>query len=243
LQNTFSAVSDNVWIERSVHYVPEALPRGGAADERFSSRNILYFGNNAAAIAHKYMRVVTFDIETANWLGAGKDLTDLDIAIVCIHDSETNTYSSYLESELPNLWPILERTDMLVGYNSDHFDIPILNKYYPGDLTRIKSLDLMKEVYDSIGRRLKLDTLAEATLGTKKSGSGTQSLQWWKAGEVDKVRQYCLKDVEITRKLFEYALDHGKLHYKDFAVKHDVKLDTRRWLTPASSAMTFSLGL
>src|SRR3989304_5951268 len=103
------------------------------------------------------MRVVTFDIETANWLAdtGTNDVTALSIPIVCIPDSETDTYSSFLESELPRLWPILERTDVLVGYNSDHFDVPLLNKYYPGDLKRIKSLDIMKEVYETLGRRLK----------------------------------------------------------------------------------------
>ena len=75
------------------------------------------------------------------------DPADLTIALVAIHDSETDSYSSYLEHELPELWKVLERTDILVGYNSDHFDIPLLNKYYPGDLTGIKSLDLMHEVY------------------------------------------------------------------------------------------------
>lgn len=132
---------------------------------------------------------------------------------------------------------------MLIGYNSDHFDIPLLNKYYPGDLTRIKSLDLMREIQTSLGRRLKLDSVAEATLGEKKSASGTQSLKWWKAGEVEKVRSYCLKDVEITRKLFDYALEHGTVRYRDFGVTRDVKLKTDSWLSPASGAMTFSLGL
>ena len=62
--------------------------------------------------------------QTAGQSALGGD--DVDIAIACIHDSETDTYSSYLESELPKLWPILERTDMLIGYNSNHFDIPLL---------------------------------------------------------------------------------------------------------------------
>lgn len=191
------------------------------------------------------MRIVTFDIETANWMSdtGSSDPADLQIAIVCIHDSETNSYSSFLESELGGLWNILERTDMLIGYNSDHFDIPLLNKYYPGDLTRIKSLDLMKEVYDVLGHRLKLDTIAEATLGEKKLASGSQSLQWWKAGEIDKVREYCLKDVEITRKLFDYALEKGTLRYRDMLMTRDVKLNTKNWLAPASGAMTFTLGL
>jgi DEAD/DEAH box helicase domain-containing protein len=190
------------------------------------------------------MRVVTFDIETANWFGAGgvEDQSDLEIAIVCIHDSETGEYSSYLEQELPQLWPILERTDMLIGYNSDHFDIPLLNKYYPGDLTKIKSLDLLSEIYAAGGRRLRLDSIAEGTLGVGKSADGTQSLQWWRAGEVEKVRQYCLKDVEITRGVFDYALKNGSVKYKELGKVRDIKIDTSRWMQPAGSAMTFSLG-
>jgi len=190
------------------------------------------------------MRIVTFDIETANWMsdtGTG-DPADLTIAIVCIHDSATDTYSSYLESELPRMWPILERTDVLVGYNSDHFDIPLLNKYYPGDLRKIKSLDLMQEVHAVLGRRLKLDTIAEATLGEKKSASGPQSLQWWRAGEVEKVRAYCLKDVEITKNIFDYALKNNSIKYKELGKVREVKLDTKRWLSAAGGAMTFTLG-
>ncbi len=191
------------------------------------------------------MRIVTFDIETANWMsdtGSG-DPADLTIAVVGIHDSETGSYACFSEAELPRLWPILERTDILVGYNSDHFDVPLLNKYYPGDLTKLKSLDLMKEVHAVLGRRLKLDSLAEATLGEKKIGSGSQSLQWWRAGEVEKVKEYCLKDVEITKRLFDRALEKGTLLYKELGKDREVKLNTKDWLAPAGAAMTFTLGL
>lgn len=190
------------------------------------------------------MRVITFDIETANWMSetGSSDPKDLTIAIVGVHDSETNEYTSYLEPELPKLWHVLERADMLVGYNSDHFDIPLLNKYYPGDLTRIKSLDLMQEAYASLGRRLRLDALAEGTLGEKKTGHGGKSLEWWRAGEVEKVRAYCIKDVELTRKLFDYALGKGLLKYKELGQVREIKLDTTHWLEPKTSAMTFSLG-
>lgn len=190
------------------------------------------------------MRTVVFDIETANWMSdtGSSDPTDLSIAIVCAWDSETVSYSSYLEHELPKLWSILERTDLLVGYNSDHFDIPLLNKYYPGDLTRIKSLDLLSEVYKAAGRRLKLDAVAEGTLGEKKSASGPQSLEWWRAGEIEKVREYCLKDVELTKKIFDYALQNGSLKYKELGQTREVKLDTRSWLAPKAGAMTYTLG-
>ncbi len=191
------------------------------------------------------MREITFDIETANWITdtGSNDPADLTIAIVCIHDSETGEYSSYLESELPKLWPILERADLLIGYNSDHFDIPLLNKYYPGDLTKIKSLDLMVEVQKAIGRRLKLDTLAEGTLADKKlDGKGGQSVIWWRNGEVEKVREYCIHDVRLTRGLFDHAMEKGLLKYKELGKVREAKLDTRHWLTPSNAPMTFTLG-
>ncbi|MEK9153840.1 MAG: ribonuclease H-like domain-containing protein [Patescibacteria group bacterium] len=190
------------------------------------------------------MRIVVFDIETANWMSdvGSNDPADLTIAVVGIHDSETNLYSCYVENELPQLWKILERTDLLVGYNSDHFDIPLLNKYYPGDLTRIKSLDLMQEIQKSLGRRIKLDTIAEATVGEGKSADGLQSLKWWKLGETEKVKQYCQKDVELTKRIFDYAIKNSALKYRDLGIIKDIKLDTEKWLARNARPMTFTLG-
>ena len=190
------------------------------------------------------MRTVVFDIETANWMSdtGTNDPADLSIALVGIHDSKTNGYQSFLEHELPQLWKILEETDVLVGYNSDHFDIPLLNKYYPGNLAHIKSLDLMKEVYKVLGRRLKLDAIAEGTLGKKKIADGIQSLRWWKAGEIDKVREYCLKDVELTKQIFEYALEHGNIKYRDLGKLREIKLNTSQWLLGNSRPLTHTLG-
>src|SRR5665213_2793124 len=118
------------------------------------------------------MRQITFDIETSNIIPAldRNNLTKLDISVVGVHDSETNEYTSYTKEEFPKLWPLMEKADVLIGYNSDAFDIPILNKYYPGDLSGIKSIDIMVEVQKVLGRRLRLQSLAEATLGRGKGG-------------------------------------------------------------------------
>ncbi len=176
------------------------------------------------------MRVITFDIETDGHTTGGQfDFNNQELTIVCIHDSESGEYSSYLKDELHKLWPILERANSLVGYNSDHFDIPILNKYYPGDLTKIKSVDLLKEVRAVLGRRLKMDNLAEATLGKNKSADGMQAVRWFKEGKMDLVRDYCIDDVKITRALYDYAKKHKSLKYTDFDGKREVKLDPSNW--------------
>ncbi|MGC9605140.1 MAG: ribonuclease H-like domain-containing protein [Minisyncoccia bacterium] len=189
------------------------------------------------------MRRITFDLETKNMFDdvGSNDPAMLDISVVCIHDSADDKYKSFLENDLRDLWPILEQADVLVTWNGDHFDIPLLNKYYPGDLAKMKSVDLMKAVQDVLGRRLKLDTVAAATLGVGKSGNGLDAIEWWKNGEVDKVIKYCIEDVRITKELYEYALDKGHLKYRDGGEIREVKLDTSRWETPAGSALTFTL--
>ena len=177
------------------------------------------------------MRKIVFDIETANTfadVGSSKP-EDLTLAVVSIYDYKTDSYQSFLEKDLNKLWKIIEDTDILIGYNSDHFDIPLLNKYFPGDLFQIKSIDLLKEIHKSLGRRIKLDIVAEATLGEGKSSHGLQAIRWWQEGEIEKVCKYCEQDVKVTKKIYDYALAHGKLKYKDLGKTKEFPIDTSSW--------------
>ncbi|MDE2079224.1 MAG: ribonuclease H-like domain-containing protein [Patescibacteria group bacterium] len=188
------------------------------------------------------MRRITLDIETAApAVGGSFDPRVMELTVVCIHDTETGAFSAYTQEELPALWPILEKADMLIGYNSDHFDIPILNKYYVGDLGRIRSIDLLAEIRNVLGRRLKLDSIAEATLGRKKTGHGLDAVKWWQQGEYEKVKNYCIEDVRITKDIYEYALQNKKLRYLDFGEKRDIPLDTSKWESGGTSALTHTL--
>ncbi len=189
------------------------------------------------------MRVITFDIETANTFqeAGSSNPADLDIAVVAIHDSKTNEYKCFLQEDFSKLWKILEEADILVGYNSNHFDIPLLNKYFPGELTHIKSLDILAEIYNSLGRRLKLDIIAEATLGESKSANGLQSIRWWKEGKVKQVCDYCKQDVKVTRKIYEYALENKKLKYKDLGKVREFPINTDDWNIIQDSSITKTL--
>ncbi|MDP1689724.1 MAG: ribonuclease H-like domain-containing protein [bacterium] len=177
------------------------------------------------------MRAITFDIESISdsMVRGHIDVNEQELTVVAIHDSETDAYSSYFREDLPKLWPILERADQLIGFNSDTFDIPLLNRYYPGSLFHIRSLDLLSEVQKVLGRRIRLQSLAEATLGRGKSGDGLKAGGWWKEGKRDKVAEYCIEDVRLTRELYDYALAHGVLKYKDLRDIRDIKLDTSLW--------------
>lgn len=189
------------------------------------------------------MKKVVFDIETKNTFHeVGKaDPVLLDISLVGVYDYESDSYSSYLEKDFPKLWPLIESADLLIGYNSDHFDVPLLNKYYPGNLHSIKSLDLLKEIKKVTGKRFRLDSVAAGTLGTRKSGSGMQAIAWWKQGEIAKLRKYCLDDVKITKQLYDYARENNLLKYRDLGKIREIKIDASGWEKDGGSSLTYTL--
>ena len=193
------------------------------------------------------MRAITFDIESISdsAVRGRVDVAEQEITVVGIHDSLTGEYAAYTRDELPQLWPIFEHADLLIGFNSDAFDVPLLNRYYPGDLTRIRSLDLLAEVQSVLGRRIRLQSLAQATLSASKSGDGVKAQEWWREGKYEAVKEYCLEDVRLTRSLFDYALENGMLKYKDLREIRTIKLDTTHWLegNAAGAVLTHALQL
>jgi uncharacterized protein YprB with RNaseH-like and TPR domain len=189
------------------------------------------------------MKKIVFDIETRNiFSDVGKaDATLLDISLVGVYDYETDKYSSYLVEDLPKLWPLIEKADMLITFNGDHFDIPLLNKYYSGDLSKIRSLDILKEIRESLGRRIGLSKIAQGTLGKDKSGHGLEAVAWWKSGEIEKIRKYCLEDVKITKEVYEYALKNKKLKYTEDGKTAEFPIDTKEWELHEEASLTFTL--
>lgn len=165
------------------------------------------------------LREIVFDIETQNTfmdVGQGRH-QDLKVSMVCLYDTLEDKYYSFKEDELNNLWPILEKCDRLIGYNSKYFDVPVLNNYYAGDLSKLPHLDILEEIKKTLGFRLKLDDVAKATLKIQKSGNGLQAVEWYKQGEIEKIREYCLQDVKVTKDIYDYGIKNKQLFYAELA--------------------------
>lgn len=189
------------------------------------------------------MRKIFFDIETRNtFQEVGKaDPAALDISVVCAYDSETDSYLSYTQEDLHKFWPLIEQADVIITFNGDHFDIPLLNKYYPGNLLHKKSLDLLKEIKKSLGFRVGLGVIAQGTLNAGKSGHGLEAVDWWKKGEIDKIIKYCLEDVRITKEVHDYAVANKKLKYKEGEAIIEFPMDTKEWENASENKMNFTL--
>ena len=177
------------------------------------------------------MKGLVFDIETSDVFDNEKrNPEDLTLSVVAVYSYPDDAYTAYTQETLPELWKVMRNIDTLIGFNNNHFDTPLLNKYAPMDLPKeYDSVDLLESVRQSLGRRIRLDWIAEGTLGINKSGDGLQAVEWWKKGEVEKVKQYCIDDVRITKDIFDYALKHEELLYNDLGSVHTIPIDTSRW--------------
>ena len=192
------------------------------------------------------MRKLVFDIETRNIFQdvGSNNPEDLDISIVGLYDYETGKYESFVQEEFDKMWPYFQKAEQLITFSGEHFDIPLLNKYYKkaglGDLKQIRSLDVLKEIKIQYGRRMKLDQIAEGTFGINKSSHGLQAVAWWREGKVEEIRKYCLDDVKITKDVYEFALKNRKLMFKEGPFIKEVKLDVKHW-EPVAEIKTQSL--
>ena len=160
---------------------------------------------------------VVLDIETANsFADVGKyDASLLKVSLVGLYDYATDSYTHYMEPDLPKLWRVLEGADRIIGYNLFGFDYQVLNTYYPGDLAKFPTLDILVEIEKKLGVRIKLDDVAHGSLGVGKSGNGLQAIEFFRRGEIDKLRDYCLQDVKVTKEVYEFGLANKNVRFKD----------------------------
>ncbi|MGH9750172.1 MAG: ribonuclease H-like domain-containing protein, partial [Candidatus Polarisedimenticolia bacterium] len=163
-------------------------------------------------------QVLFFDLETqrsAEEVGGWDRISDMKLALAVTYNDTTSEFRTYHEKDVDRLLLDLVMADRVVGYNIDRFDLQVLKGYTTWDLSRIRTSDMLADIYRRLGFRLKLTDLAEATLGVGKTADGLQSLQWWKEGRLDLIEQYCRRDVEVTRDVYRFGRANGYVLYRD----------------------------
>ena len=155
---------------------------------------------------------IVFDIETQKSfeeVGGKDNFGKLGVSVVGAYLYGPGRFLTFEEHEIPEFENLLKGAGRVVGFNIHHFDLAVLQPYISWNLKSLPTLDLMDDVKKSLGHRLYLDSLADATLGVRKSGDGLQALRWYKEGKMDEIKKYCLKDVEITKNLYEFGKKNG----------------------------------
>lgn len=158
---------------------------------------------------------LVIDIETKNSfadVGGHDHLLDLEMSYVGIYSYNLDKYFGFFEHEFEQLEPYLKSTDLIIGFSSNRFDIPILNKYYNFNVKAIESLDMLDEIEEKLGHRVKLDHLAQTNLKIGKTApSGLEAIKLYNEKRWDDLKNYCLNDVKITKELYDLGKKQGHL--------------------------------
>ncbi|KKU51361.1 MAG: hypothetical protein A3A28_02045 [Candidatus Sungbacteria bacterium RIFCSPLOWO2_01_FULL_47_32] len=164
------------------------------------------------------MKTIVLDVETKKSfddVGGRDNLTALGVSVAGAYFYETDSFYAYEEHELPAFEARLEEAELVIGFNINNFDWPVLQPYFKTlNVLQVPTLDIFDDVTAKLGHRISLNALAIATLNSKKSSDGLQALQWFKEGRIAEVKEYCLKDVAITRDLYEYGKKNGALYFE-----------------------------
>jgi hypothetical protein len=163
----------------------------------------------------KPLHYVVFDIETQ------KSFKDIDrsklhrlkVSVVGLYDSATDSYSAYEEREVMKVDEIFRHADLLVGFNCNGFDLPILAPYLFTPVENFFAVDLMEEIQKVRGHRVTLQSVAEGTLQASKTGDGLGAIEMFQEGRMEELKKYCLDDVRITKDIYEYGVKNKKVFF------------------------------
>lgn len=197
---------------------PQDGPSAAAAGDAGRARGRPEPG--VGAVGRPPEHYLVFDVETrrsAAEVGGWNRADRMGVSIAVAYDSRADDFFTYTQEALPELFARMRAAQLVVGFNSFRFDYAVLSAFAPFDLRALPGLDLLRRVQDSLKYRVSLDNLGQATLDEPKSADGLQALRWWQEGRLEDIAAYCRKDVDLTRRLYLFGLEHGWLLFTNKA--------------------------
>lgn len=177
---------------------------------------------------------IVFDIETQrsfDEVGGRDQFHKLGVSVIGAYLYGDDCYVAFEEHEIPEFEKLLKRAittnGRVIGFNIHHFDVPVLQPYISWNLRELSMLDLMNDVERGAGFRVSLDNLCGETLGVRKSSDGMQALRWYKEGKIEEIKKYCLKDVELTKSLYEFGVTNGHVTFFSRDVRGKIAVPVR----------------
>ena len=163
------------------------------------------------------MDELVLDIETQKEfadVGGRGNFHLLGVSLVGVFSYEKDAFLSFRENEIKELEKLIASCQRVVGFNIKGFDWPVLQPYLAIDLKKIPTLDIMEEIKNTVGHRVSLNSVAGATVGEQKSGNGLEAIRFFREGNIEALRKYCLDDVRLTRDIYEFGKNNKKVFFE-----------------------------
>jgi len=158
---------------------------------------------------------MVLDVETqylSHEVSGGWNSVEKFMVAVVVTWDEKSGFRAWYEPDVPRLFEEVGKFRPVVTFNGENFDFKVLSAYGSVAGLQERSTDMLAILSRKLGFRVKLESLAKATLGRGKIGSGLESVEWWRSGDPElrkKVVEYCQKDVELTRDIYLFGKEKG----------------------------------
>ncbi len=158
------------------------------------------------------------------------DVASMGIACICAYDYVEERYRVFGEGNWQDFLLLTQKRAPLVGFNNINFDNQVLAATLTDRLKNEVSglfepfvpeqlcYDLLREIWLANGLGpvfvpathggYGLDAVASANGLGRKTGNGALAPVWWQQGQYGRVIDYCLQDINLTRKLFDLAVEN-----------------------------------
>jgi DEAD/DEAH box helicase domain-containing protein len=156
------------------------------------------------------------------------------VSALAIWDSQDTWCSLYDDHSITAAARHLELADVVVGYSSERFDVPVIE----GLVGRKLALRYHIDIYALLARALAeqgfvgtkgdctMDRITRRTLGRGKINHGSHAKVLAAQGRWADLFSYCMSDVQLTRDLFLYICEHGGV----IGPRGFISLDVPEWL-------------
>jgi DNA polymerase I len=159
------------------------------------------------------MKRVVLDIET-------DDINATVIHCIAAQDLDTGVVDTWYGEDIKNFSAWTETVDVFIMHNGVSFDAPVLNRLTGSKipLSKVRDTLIMSQLYDpSLEGGHSLAAWGER-LGMSKIDFNDFS------GFSQEMLTYCIRDVEVTTKLYNYLIPHLKKYSgKSIQLEHQVR--------------------
>ena len=175
-------------------------------------------------------RIIFFDLETRLW---AKDLRPDDeeagwedlrsgkggASAIALYDTRDMWLYLYDDHTIENAARHLEAADIVVGYNSERFDLPCIEGLTHRRLRIRRHIDIYRLLVQEYARRgitgqkgdFTLDTISKKNLGRGKIDHGDNAKELARKGHWGRLMNYCADDVHLTHDLYNKLIADGGL--------------------------------
>ena len=169
-------------------------------------------------IAQDSQHIIVYDLETKHTfaeVGGYENNHKLGVSYLGLYSYSQEQYFGFEEDGLNRLEAIMAKErPLVIGFNSINFDNVVLQPYFQElNVSELPQLDILAEINDTLGFRMKLESVAQATLGEGKSGTGLDAIKYYREGNMEALAKYCMDDVRITKEIYDFGREHGFILY------------------------------